>query len=77
MQAAKTVRAVLRQKMIAAILTDDVQEMKYARLADIFGTCVWSLLMLLLFVSSAFGRTIRWRGIRYKLIDRTRTEVVD
>jgi hypothetical protein len=28
-------------------------------------------------ISSAFGRTIRWRGIRYKLISPTRTVILD
>jgi hypothetical protein len=32
--------------------------------------------MLVLILSSVFGRTIRWRGIRYKLISKTETIVL-
>jgi len=28
-------------------------------------------------ISSAFGRTIRWRGIRYRLIGPNQTQILD
>jgi hypothetical protein len=50
--------------------------MKAAGAADVLGFWLWSILMLLLIVSSAFGRTICWRGIRYRLLSATETIVV-
>ena len=65
------IRAVLRQKMAGKLLSHERQTMKAARVADILGFWLWSLLMLILIISSAFGRTICWRGIRYKLLGPT------
>ena len=65
------IRAVLRQSMAGKLLNHERQAMKAARLADILGFWLWSLLMLILIISSAFGRTICWRGIRYKLLGPT------
>jgi len=45
--------------------------MRAACAADILAFWLWSFLMLLLIISSAFGRTICWRGIRYKLLGPT------
>jgi len=42
--------------------------LKAATLADILFFWLWSPLLLLFIISSAFGRTICWRGIRYKLL---------
>jgi len=70
-------RAILRQKMIAKILSEHVSKMKYAMVADILCCCLWSPILLFLILASACGRTICWRGIRYKLISPTETIVVD
>ena len=70
-------RAVLRQSMIRKILKDDWPKMKAACIADVLFSWVWSLLMLVLIISSAFGRTIRWRGIKYKLTSPTDTTIID
>jgi hypothetical protein len=51
-------------------------QMRAACWADCVAFWVWSLVLLFLIVSSAFGRTIRWRGIRYKLLSATQTIVV-
>jgi hypothetical protein len=71
------VRAILRQTMIGKLLEKDVPRMKYAMLADLLACWVWSPLLLLFILSSAFGRTITWRGIRYKLLGPTETVVLD
>ena len=42
--------------------------MAAAMAADILFFWAWSFLLLILIASSAFGRTITWRGIRYKLL---------
>jgi cellulose synthase/poly-beta-1,6-N-acetylglucosamine synthase-like glycosyltransferase len=70
-------RAVLRQKMIMQLLKEASSAMRAARWADILLFWVWSLLLLGIIVSSAFGRTIRWRGIWYKLLGPTEAIVVE
>ena len=84
-------RAVLRQRMANKILdlrstifnlkighrqSAIENHMRAACWADCVAFWAWSLVLLLLIVSSAFGRTIRWRGIRYKLLSATQTVVV-
>src|SRR3972149_5807348 len=73
--AGQTIRAVLRQMMAKKLLNyerrttnDERRAMQAACVADIFLSWLWSLLLLFFIISSAFGRTIRWRGIRYKLL---------
>ncbi len=70
-------RAILRQRMIRKLLKKDRPKMKVAIAADIFVFWVWSLLLLFLMISSAFGRTICWRGVRYKLLSPTETIIID
>ncbi len=75
------IRAVLRQKMANKLLKyeprpsmtgeDERQatgDGRRAMAADILFFWLWSLLLLFFIISSAFGRTIQWRGIRYKLL---------
>jgi len=69
-------RAILRQKMISKLLKYDLPQMRAARIADILFFWIWTLLLLSFIISSAFGRTICWRGIRYKLLGPTETIVV-
>jgi cellulose synthase/poly-beta-1,6-N-acetylglucosamine synthase-like glycosyltransferase len=65
--------AVLRQKMISKVLEKDWPKLKLTCAADILFFWLWSLLLLFFIISSAFGRTICWRGIRYKLLGPTET----
>ena len=69
-------RSILRQKMIARLLPEDKYKMKPAMVADILGNCIWSWILLGCIAASAFGRTITWRGIRYKLISPTETLII-
>jgi cellulose synthase/poly-beta-1,6-N-acetylglucosamine synthase-like glycosyltransferase len=69
-------RAILRQRMISKLLNYDWPKMKAACAADILFFWIWSLLLLFFIISSAIGRTIQWRGIRYKLLGPTETIVV-
>jgi len=69
-------RAILRQKMISKLLKKDYHKMRAACAADILFFWLWSLLLLLFIISSAFGRIICWRGIRYKLLGPTETVVL-
>ncbi|MHC4644570.1 MAG: glycosyltransferase [Planctomycetota bacterium] len=69
-------RATLRQEMAARLLEKDLPQMKSAMAADILASWLWSLLLLAFIISSAFGRTITWRGIRYKLLGPGETVVL-
>lgn len=71
----QVIRAILRQMMIVKLLPDDVEKMKPAIIADIGGNCIWSWLLFMCIAASAFGRTIIWRGVRYKLIGPTKTTI--
>jgi len=69
------IRAILRQRMAGKLLEHEQRAMRAACAADILAFWLWSLLMLILIISSAFGRTICWRGIRYKLLGPNETIV--
>jgi ceramide glucosyltransferase len=69
-------QAIIRQKMMAKLFKSGAAQMKAAAVADILFFWVWSFLLVLFIISSAFGRTIRWRQIRYKLLGPTRTIVL-
>jgi len=75
--AGQLIRAIQRQTMISKLLKKDLPQMKAAIIADILGFWAWSILLLAFIISSAFGRTIRWRGIRYKLLSPAETIVID
>jgi ceramide glucosyltransferase len=66
-------QAVFRQVMIRQMLMEDSERMRWARVFDICFFWPMSYLLLVLIVTSAFGRTICWRGIRYKLLGPTET----
>ncbi len=74
--ASQMAAAILRQKMISKLLKEELPKMRATCVADILFFWVWSLLLLFLIISSAFGRIICWRGIRYKLLGPTETIVV-
>jgi len=65
--AGQLIRAVLRQLAMAKALSEHLARLLPAAIADVFGCWLWSILLLMLLLSSAVGRTIRWRGIRYQL----------
>ena len=71
--AGQLIRSILRQKMAGKLLENERKAMKNAFIADVLGFWFWSFVLLLLTVSSAFGRTICWRGVRYRLISPSRT----
>lgn len=75
--AGQIVRAVLRQLAAAQTLRTHTAQLLPAALADILGGWLWSIVLLVLMVSSAAGRTIRWRGIRYRLVSPTQTLVLN
>jgi cellulose synthase/poly-beta-1,6-N-acetylglucosamine synthase-like glycosyltransferase len=70
------VRAVLRQLTAGLILKEHIAQLYPAAMADVFGCWLWSIVLLISMLSSAFGRTIRWRGIRYKLVSPNKTVIL-
>jgi cellulose synthase/poly-beta-1,6-N-acetylglucosamine synthase-like glycosyltransferase len=80
---AQFIRAVLRQKMAYKLLhferretSDERRTIKAVAAADILFFWLWSLLLLFFIISSAFGRTICWRGIKYKLLSPLETIIL-
>lgn len=74
--ACEFIRAILRQVMAFTILKDDRKKLTVARVFDIVFCWLWTILTFLLIISSAFGNTVRWRGISYKLISPDKTIVL-
>jgi ceramide glucosyltransferase len=74
--AGQVVRAVLRQLVAMQILSEYGPQLWRAAVADVLGCWLWSVLLFVYILSSAFGRTIRWRGIRYKLDGPAQTQVL-
>lgn len=70
-------RAVLRQTMIAKLLAKDKKRLTRARWADILFFWIWSILLLAIIASSAIGRIITWRGIRYRINSPTDIDVLN
>jgi hypothetical protein len=70
-------RAVLRQLSGAKVLGEHLPQLLPAAAADVLGCWLWSLVLLVLMLSSSVGRTIYWRGIRYKLVSPSRVRILD
>ncbi|HSV26549.1 MAG TPA: glycosyltransferase [Sedimentisphaerales bacterium] len=60
-------KAGLRWKTMSVVLDNSSKDARAAARADIFLSWLWSPLLLGIILSSALGRTLTWRGIRYKL----------
>lgn len=73
---AQLTRAIFRQIMISRLLEEDWPKMKVACVVDIVFFWAFTWLMLIFIVASAFGRTITWRGIRYKMLSPTEIIVI-
>lgn len=69
-------RAVLRQELAARLLPKDRAAMRAARWADWLGFWAWGLVLLAVIAASAVGRTIMWRGIRYRIDGPTKIEIL-
>jgi len=69
-------RSVLRQRMIMQLLPAEAERLRAAAIADIGGTFLWSWVLFVFIAASAFGRTITWRGIRYRLLGPFETVIV-
>jgi ceramide glucosyltransferase len=72
--ALQLLRSFLRQYMMSKIFPADWPKMKVAAIADVLGNPFWALLMFFCILYSSFGRTIQWRGVKYKLTGPTDSE---
>jgi hypothetical protein len=74
--ACQVCRTVVRQELAARLLPKERSAMRAARWADWLGFWAWGILMLAVIIASAGGRTIVWRGIRYRIKGPTKIEVL-
>jgi cellulose synthase/poly-beta-1,6-N-acetylglucosamine synthase-like glycosyltransferase len=74
--ASQAVQAWVRQAMIQKLLPEDTEAITHARLADIRFFWVWSFVLTGSILASAFGHTITWRGIRYRLLGPTEVTIL-
>lgn len=70
-------RAIIRQELAARLLSKDKQALRAARWADWLGFWIWGIVLLVVILSSAVGRTIVWRGIRYRIKSPEDIEILD
>jgi cellulose synthase/poly-beta-1,6-N-acetylglucosamine synthase-like glycosyltransferase len=63
--------AILRQRMAKRLFHDEREALGAACITDILLCWIWPALLLFFIIISAFGRTIVWRQIHYKLIGPT------
>jgi cellulose synthase/poly-beta-1,6-N-acetylglucosamine synthase-like glycosyltransferase len=69
-------RAVLRQRMAYVLFPADRKKLGFAAVVDILFFWLWSILLLILIISTAFSTTIKWRGVKYKMLSPTKTQVI-
>ncbi len=74
--ASQFARACMRQFVASQLLRGELNHMKLAIVSDILFFWVWSIILWVLIVSTSIGRTISWRGIRYKMLSPTETVVL-
>ncbi len=65
------------KQSLSAVASAKAEASRAASASDILLFWLWSPLLLFFIISSAFGRTITWRGIRYKLLGPTETIVLN
>jgi len=69
-------RARLRQRAVARRFPDQQTSLRPVAWLDVLAHPLLSLGHLLVLLSSAFGRVITWRGIRYRLHSPRHTEIL-
>jgi cellulose synthase/poly-beta-1,6-N-acetylglucosamine synthase-like glycosyltransferase len=69
--AGQMIRVAIRQHTARELLKESREKMQAAMLADIIFSWAWTIIMAIFVASSAFGKTMRWRGIRYRLVGPT------
>jgi cellulose synthase/poly-beta-1,6-N-acetylglucosamine synthase-like glycosyltransferase len=61
-------RMVIRQQIMNILLPEYKDELRWVRILDVFFFWGFSILLFLMIASSAYGRTITWRNIRYRML---------
>ncbi len=75
---ANQVRSSLRRQVVSKALGNQViDQLRTTLRIERWAPFIWMTLHWLLIVCSAFGRTMRWRGIRYRLWAPQRVERID
>lgn len=74
--ASQLFRAVLRQHLIVKLLPKEKNTLTAARWVDITLFWLLSILLLGIILTSAIGKTITWRGIKYRLNSPTDIEII-
>lgn len=69
--------AFLRQRTIGILLEKDRALLRPVKYADFCLFWLFSIILLGILISSAFGNTLSWRGIRYRLNSPTDIEIID
>jgi ceramide glucosyltransferase len=69
-------KAVFRQRLGRVVLMDHSPGVRAAARVDLLAFWAWPAIMLALILASAFGRTILWRGILYRISGPGDIEVV-
>lgn len=70
------IRAILRQKMALTLLMEERKKLIFSAASDIVLCWLWTIVAFVLMISSAFGRTICWRGLKYKLTSPSNTTIL-
>jgi cellulose synthase/poly-beta-1,6-N-acetylglucosamine synthase-like glycosyltransferase len=74
--ASQFLRACMRQYVASKLLKYHSIQMQTAIFSDIFFFWAWSIILWLLIVSTSIGKTICWRGIRYKMLSPNETIIL-
>jgi cellulose synthase/poly-beta-1,6-N-acetylglucosamine synthase-like glycosyltransferase len=70
------VNSLLRFFIIKKRLKENFKKMRTTIVADFLTSPFYTIVLLICVLSSAFGRVINWRGVRYKLVSPAKTIVL-
>lgn len=70
-------KANLRNKIVKKRLTEVADKFATTFLIDLIAGPLVTLTIFILIISSVFGRTIKWRGKKYKLLNAYKTIILD
>ncbi len=69
--------AFLRKKIVTTMLKEKTDELETAVKTDLSFFWLWPAIMLFFLTSSAIGKKITWRGIKYRIISPTETKIIE
>lgn len=68
--------SIIRQATISSLMRKHKEKLKFTSIFDALFFWLWNLILWVLVLSSCLGRTISWRGIRYKILSPTETIIL-